>query len=543
MFYYGFAALFSVTLFASCSDDDEIGNNPSSDTDSDVIDIDEDIAGNYGGTLTILVDGTVVSGDDGIKQNVTVAAAGDASISLSITDFSFLGIEVGDIELADCPLASTDDGGYSFTADPIDVTSTDSTLTCSVTLESGTIVNDTLSFDLSISATLGTISQEVEVTFTGVRGVTVESESSESSEAAITSFSFDTDYETHPMHQVIVAGSVSIDSDNHTVTFSVDEDMLEEDEFAGALAYLYPEFTISENATCDATSGEVMDFTGNGNSVTITVTAENGTEVEWVITANLVIVPTTLSNDFNSWTETTESGSILIAKVEGTWETVEPTDVWASANLGCFALTNSLVGVSIETLAMSKDEGKDGYAALLQTLDTGNGTGLFNSYAPAITPGTLYTGSFSLNFSNTLASTYFGISYKGKPSTLNVTYKYEAGTEYVNGTTGDEVDKGMIVAVLYEATDDSGNDFHLDGTNIKDETYHVMSAWAGGEEGVSDTGGEWTTVSVPFEEIGTYDSSKSYKLAVVFQSSINGADEQGAIGSKLWIDNMEVLAE
>ena len=70
-----------------------------------------------------------------------------------------------------------------------------------------------------------------------------------------------------------------------------------------------------------------------------------------------------------------------------------------------------------------------------------------------------------------------------------------------------------------------------------------MSAWVDGEEGVSDTNGEWKTVSIPFEEIGTYDSSKSYKLAIVCQSSIDGAEEKGAVGSKLWIDSIEVVAE
>ena len=524
LFFYVFAVLCTMPFFTSCSDDDD-------DTPV-VIPIDEEIVGNYGGTLEIQLFGVAISGD-GIAQNINVTKAGDNAISLSIVDFSFVGVQVGDINLENCPLVSTGENSYSFTADPFDLASEDGTMTCTVTLNRGTIVNETLTLDLSIKAQLGTAEQNVTVTFTGERGVTVETESDE---AAITAFNFDADYEAHPMHQVIVANSVAIDTDNHTVTFNVDRDMVATEEYADALANLYPTFTISDKATCEVESGAAMDFSGEGNSVEVVVTAENGTSITWTITANLVIVPTTLVNDFNTWVET--SGSVIIAS--GSWETPEPTDVWASANLGCVGL--GILGYQGE-MAMLQAEGQDGSAAMVQTLDT-----RAYSLAPDITPGSLFTGTFDLDINaaisgNYLPSTHFGISYKGKPATLNVTYKYEKGTEYVGETVSTEEDKGLIMAVLYEATDASGADFHLDGTNLMDTQYHVMNAYVEGTEGVSDTNGEWVTVSVPFTEIGTYDSSKTYKMAIVCQSSVNGATAQGAIGSKLWIDNIEVVAE
>ena len=280
-----------------------------------------------------------------------------------------------------------------------------------------------------------------------------------------------------------------------------------------------------------------MDFSGENNSVVITVTAEDGTtKTEWTVKANLTYVPTALANDFSAWTETT--GSVIL--VSGTWETPEPEDVWASANLGCVGL--SMLGYKGEMAMMKAEEGEDGMSAMVQTLDT-----RAYALAPAITPGSLYTGSFNLDVmaaigGNYLPSTHFGVPFKGKPATLNVTYKYEKGAEYVGGETGTEEDKGLIVAVLYEAVDAAGADFHLDGSTLTDTQYHVMSAWVEGAEGVSDTNGEWKTVSIPFEELGTYDSAKSYKLAIVCQSSIKGATAQGAVGSKLWIDNIEVEA-
>lgn len=529
LFYYLFAVLCTMPLFTSCSDDDEAPV---------VIPIEDELAGNYGGALEITVNGVTISGTDGIPQNVELTKAGDAAISLSLTDFSFMGIEVGDIDLNNCPLTATGENSYSFTAEPFELSAADGSMTCSVALNSGTIVNGLLTLDLDIDAQLGTVQQTVAVVFTGERGVTVETASSE---AAITAFSFDTDYETHPMHQVIMPNSLKIDAENQTITFDVDRDSLATEKYADALANLYPTFTLSEKATSDKESGKAMDFSGENNSVVITVTAEDGTTTEqWTVTANLTFVPTSLANDFNTWVETSGDialGSFVLAS--GEWETPEPADIWASANLGCVGL--SMLGYTGE-MAMLKAEGQDGSAALVQTLDT-----RAYSLAPAITPGSLYTGSFNLDIAgamqgNYLPSTHFGVPFKGKPATLNVTYKYEKGTEYIGGTDGTEEDKGLIVAVLYEATDAEGADFHLDGTNLTNAQYHVMSAWVDGEEGVSDTNGEWKTVSIPFTEIGTYDSAKSYKLAIVCQSSVNGAVAQGAIGSKLWIDDITVEA-
>lgn len=533
LFFYLFALVCAMPLFTSCSDDDE--------NVTAVIPVDEELAGNYGGKLEIQLFGQVISGD-GIPQNVTVTKAGDNAISLSIVDFSFLGIQVGDINLSNCPLASTGENSYSFTAEPFNLASEDGTMTCTVTLNSGTIVNETLNLDLSINAQLGTAQQDVTVTFTGKRGVTVEAQSSE---ADITFFGFDADYEAHPMHQAIILNSIAsatIDTETHTITFDVDRDSLATEKYADALANLYPTFTLSDKATSDKVSGEVMDFSGENNSVVITVTAEDGTEVKWTVKANLTFVPTTLANDFNTWVETSGDialGSLILAS--DSWNTPAPADVWASANLGCVGL--KMLGYTGE-MAMLQAEGQDGSAAMVQTLDTR----AFASLAPAITPGSLFTGIFDLDpvaamGGNYLPSTHFGVPYKGKPATLKVTYKYEKGTEYVGGTTGEEEDKGLIMAVLYEATDASGADFHLDGINLADAQYHVMSAVVEGAEGVSDTKGEWVTVSVPFAEIGTYDSSKTYKMAIVCQSSVNGANAQGAVGSKLWIDNIEVVAE
>ncbi|WP_296260447.1 calycin-like domain-containing protein [uncultured Phocaeicola sp.] len=205
LFFYLFALVCAMPLFTSCSDDEE----------TPVASIEEEIAGNYGGTLEIQLFGQVISGD-GIAQNVNVTKAGDNAISLSIVDFSFLGIQVGDINLSNCPLTSTGDNSYSFTAEPFELAAEDGSMTCTVTLNSGTIVDKILDLDLSINAQLGAAQQDVTVTFTGERGVTAEIASSE---AQITSFSFDTSVEAN----AAVLTQPVIDEEAHTITFTVEK--------------------------------------------------------------------------------------------------------------------------------------------------------------------------------------------------------------------------------------------------------------------------------------------------------------------------------
>lgn len=167
LFFYLFALVCAMPLFTSCSDDDK-----------DIAIPTDELAGNYGGTLEISIDGVTVSGPNGIAQNINVTKAGDAAVSLSIVDFSFMGIEVGDINLTDCPLTVTGEDSYSFTAEPFDLSAADGKMTCTVKLNSGTIVDGLLTLNFDIDAQLGTVQQSVTVEFTGTHGTTVEIPSS-----------------------------------------------------------------------------------------------------------------------------------------------------------------------------------------------------------------------------------------------------------------------------------------------------------------------------------------------------------------------------
>ena len=505
VFYYLFAALFAVTTFASCSDDED-GATP--------LPIDEEIAGNYGGKLDISILGQPVSGE-GVPQNVTVTKAGDAAISLSIVDFSFMGIEVGDINLDNCPLLTTGDKSYSFSHDSFSLTSEDGTLTCTVAVNSGIIVNGTMTLDLSITAELGGMKQDVEVTFTGVRGQSAETESSE---VAITSFTFDASNEAN----AAVISEPVIDEEAKTITFRVSE--------GGDVTKLVPTITVSEGATVSPKSGVAQDFS---SPVTYTVTAADGeTTVAYTVSISSAVLKFTFDE---GWTEV--NGDM------GKSPNPNPTNLLATSNGGAALIATSLGGYPVQ----EETDGYVGKAVKLITYDSRKTmAGMFMGIG--VTSGSLFTGQFKAEGEQTIEYTKFGIAYDRKPLRFKGAYKYAPGSPFIEkgvGTamnyefsTTDEIDECSIQAVLYEITSD---DETLDGTNINTSDKRVAIAQLADGSAKAD----WTEFDIEFTWMDgkTYDAEKKYKLAIVCSSSKNGDQFRGGANSTLWVDELEVIGE
>ena len=106
LFFYLFAVLCTMSLFTSCSDDD------------DAVSLAEIVAGDYDGTLDIAMDmgGMSVSVGKDIEETVEVTKVTDAAVDLRIQGFSIIGMDLGNIELENCQLTEVRDGVYDFTA-------------------------------------------------------------------------------------------------------------------------------------------------------------------------------------------------------------------------------------------------------------------------------------------------------------------------------------------------------------------------------------------------------------------------------------------
>lgn len=156
LFYYVLAMLCMVSLFTSCSKDDDAPVSTANE-----------VVGEYSGKLNVVISmgGMDIPAGTIDPQAITVTKAGDNAINLSITNFTFNEIPVGNIELKNCTLTANGDK-YDFTG----TTDIDKApmLTADVAA-TGSFSNGTLTLDLDIDAVLGSTNQTVKVTYSGTK--------------------------------------------------------------------------------------------------------------------------------------------------------------------------------------------------------------------------------------------------------------------------------------------------------------------------------------------------------------------------------------
>ena len=493
LFFYLFAVLCTMPLFTSCSDDDA----------PVVIPVDEEIAGNYKGTLDVTVDGNKLAS---VVQRVSVSKSGDNAIDLFISDFSFMGIEVGDINLNDCALTPNGER-YEFTG----VTAISNTLLTADVNATGYCSNGALHLDLDIDATLGGQPQTVKVVYEGTR-----LKGTESSEANILSFTFDTSVEAN-------AGVISqpvIDETNAAITFRMEE--------GSSVTALIPTIEVSAGATVTPGSGTSVSF-ANG-SATFTVVAEDGTTKVYTVSCEMGSL---IAYDFETWGVGTMYDDVL--NPEG----------WATCNDAVALIKNmgSLGGITYTgeyPVRQTSDVHSGNTAALLESVDTTGGE-IFGQTIPKVTAGSMFLGEFNAfaAISDPMATTQFGIIYDKKPVKVSGYYKYTPGTDFYNANgelQADKKDACAMSAVLYEVENEEET---LDGSNIYTSDKIVASAMFTTGETVA----EYTPFELNLEYVKAYDASKMYKFAVIFSASADGAAYNAAVGSTLCIDDVMIENE
>ena len=429
-----FAALCTMGTFTACSSDDEPGvTTPAA----------ADVTGNYKGNLDVkITQGEMeIPGGKVENQLVSVTKAGESTVSLSISDFSFMGIQIGDINLNECQLSGSGDK-YTFTG----TTKVNAAiLTADVDAE-GTFEGDKLTINMDIAASLGSVKQTVKVVYTGTKLT-----GSESSEAKILSFVFD--QEVSAANAVVLEQPV-VDETAKTIKFAVSADATSDD-----LSKLMPTIEVSEKATVTPASGAVQDFS-NGKTVTYTVTAENGTKVTYTAS----VYGNVTSYDFENWS--------YVSSPSSEDDRLYTAEGWASCNdaVGLIKQMGSWFGITYTgeyPVRPSDDAFAGEKAALLESVDTKGGN-ILGQTVPKVTSASIFLGSFNAMAAVTspMATTNFGIMYDKQPLKVTGYYKYTPGTEFynANGELQEGVtDKCAMSAVLYEV---SSEDETLNGSNI-----------------------------------------------------------------------------
>lgn len=317
----------------------------------------------------------------------------------------------------------------------------------------------------------------------------------------------------------------------HTVQLIVSE--------AADYSKITPIIEVTPGATISPESGVTQDFS-NGKSVTYIVTSEDRQYTKTYTVS--VTSKISLKNTFEEWT------------TAGTQKAPYPilSDLlWSNANSGLSILvgTGSLV---IDQYPTDKTtdcvDGK--YGAILQTI---KGTKVFGVDYP-IFSGSMFRGAFSANMSNPLKSLYLGQAHtkeNGKPIMFNGYYKYKPG-DIFTGRDGEVIpnrtDSLSMYATIFRVTKGApASEEYLDGETIFTSDRVVATArWSHTSKDVVETPAinDFTYFTIPFKYKDNLDFSKyDYRLTIVLASSKDGNEYQGAVGSTLVVDNLEVVCD
>ena len=217
---------------------------------------------------------------------------------------------------------------------------------------------------------------------------------------------------------------------------------------------------------------------------------------------------------------------------------------WASGNPG-FQLT-AMAKNPTEYPTVQVAGGPDGSKCLkLETKSTGS---FGEMVKMPIAAGNLFIGTFEVGnaLANPRKATNFGFQFDKRPKTLKGHYKFKAGDVYsAEGKPQEGVrDKCDIYAVMYEA---ENNSVMLNGDDVFTSNKLVSLARIKPEDVVESD--QWTDFEIPFEPVKgqVIDDTKlkngKYKLGIVLSSSVDGAYFKGAVGSTLYVDEVELICE
>ena len=299
------------------------------------------------------------------------------------------------------------------------------------------------------------------------------------------------------------------------------------------VTHLAPMFNLTEGATIEPKDSTVRDFTQPQQYV---VTSQDG---QWKKTYTVSFI----ANDDIATAYHFESLKVDNTVSYDTFVDKTPdgnTFEWASGNSGVSFVLSGKGAKDYPTC--QSDDGYKGKCLKLTTISTGALGAMFGS---PIAAGNLFTGSFELNFGDTGKSTHFGVPFRKTPLALVGYYKYKAGTKFTDKKQKeikDRKDDFALYAVLFETGD--GVEY-LDGHNSLTSDRIVLKAELGDRKETD----EWTRFTIPFKAVDgrTIDADKlkvgKYSLAIIMSSSKDGAKFEGAVGSTLYVDELELYSK
>ena len=218
----------------------------------------------------------------------------------------------------------------------------------------------------------------------------------------------------------------------------------------------------------------------------------------------------------------------------------EKYNIWASGNAGAAIIKSKRKPEAFPTYA--SPEGRDGYCVCLTTQSAGS---LGSLAGKPIAAGSLFLGNFNSSkaLSNPLKTTEFGIPVDREPLSVSGWYKYTPGKTFTDKNKKEisgRTDEANIYGVFWRSQDSEGNQIVLHGDDILTSPYIISKA----QVSALPPADEWTHFEMTFE--GNHADpqvleGKGCSFTLVFSSSKNGDAFEGAIGSTLLVDEVEVV--
>lgn len=331
----------------------------------------------------------------------------------------------------------------------------------------------------------------------------------------------------------------SIVINNTSVTFNIKD-------FQGELTFA-PNFLLTAGATITPKVGTILNFS---EPQIYTVISQDR---QWTKTYTVSVVNDNSSNNSTYKLHSFETADIITTEAPlGSYNVFydqlvsgQKKYIWANANEGFNVLASTLAApgeVPVPQFYPTSqiNEGKQGKGVLLQTKSTGPLGGLFGS---PLATGSLFLGNFQLTVPS-INSTHFGIPFQGSeiPKSVKGYFKYKAGSTFLvnNAPSSLSKDTWDAYALIFEARNE--NNF-LTGTHqFSDERIIAMARIT--QQQRTETN-QWTPFELIFNMVPSksYDPSKEYMITIVFASSLEGDKFNGAVGSQLWIDEVQVIKE
>lgn len=233
---------------------------------------------------------------------------------------------------------------------------------------------------------------------------------------------------------------------------------------------------------------------------------------------------------------------------------------WKNGNPGFKICKSSALPMDYPTTP-AVGAGPDGSNCVkLETCDTGPFGRMVNM---RLASGSMFNGIFDVSnaLTNPLKATLLGSPFTHKPMQLRVWLRYERGSVFQdrNGAVvNDVLDEPDVYVVFYRNEDALGNKIVLDGNDVLTNPNIVGLGRLphhynpdGSDQlsnnpihGVTDQWQEFTIPIVYTEEVdATILENKGYSINFGSASSWQGAFFIGAVGSKLYMDNMRLFCE